>query len=284
MPPIAILLLLIGALLHTLWNLVIKRAQDKYMVTWWMVVIGGAASLVALVFTGLPPRFLWGYALLSMGVEAVYFLMLSYAYGDHDFSLVYPIARGAAPAFLALWAFLFLGERPTGGGLVGLVFIIGGLVLIGASTLIRRKTGSLHLRGVLIALSLALVISIYTAIDGAAVKQGPAMPYAFLIFALVPLPLTPFVLRRYGWPRLKAVWDQHRLGLGLAGLLGITAYLFALAAYSIAPLNYSGAIREVSVVIGAFAGWKILGEKLGPLRLTGAAIIFAGILIIARLG
>ena len=110
------------------------------------------------------------------------------------------------------------------------------------------------------------------------------MPYAFLIFALVPLPLTPFVLRQYGWPRLKAAWEENRLRLPLAGILGIVAYLFALAAYSIAPLNYSGAIREVSVVIGAFAGWKILGEKLGPLRIIGAVIIFAGILIIARLG
>lgn len=284
MPPLAILFLLIGATLHTTWNLVIKRASDKYMVTWWVVVIGGLASLAALMFVGLPPRSLWGLALLSVGVEAVYFLILSYAYGDHDFSLVYPIARGAAPAFLALWAFLFLAERPTRGGMLGLVFIIGGLVLIGASTLLRRDPGTVNLRGVAIALGLALVISIYTAIDGTAVKQGPAMPYAFLIFTLVPLPLTPFVLRRYGWPRLKAAWEENRLRLSVAGLLGICAYLFALAAYSIAPLNYSGAIREVSVVIGAFAGWKILGERLGPLRLVGAAIIFTGILIIARFG
>lgn len=284
MPLPAILLLLIGATLHTTWNLVIKRAQDKYMVTWWVVVIGGAASLVALAFTGLPPRSLWGYAILSVGVEAVYFLTLSHAYGDHDFSLVYPIARGAAPAFLALWAFLLLGEIPTRGGMLGLALIIGGLALIGTSTLTGSTTGGVHLKGVLIALGLAFVISIYTAIDGAAVKQGPAMPYAFLIFALVPLPLTPFVLKKYGWPRLKGVWQANRLRLSLSGLLGIAAYLFALAAYSIAPLNYSGAIREVSVVIGAFAGWKILGEKLGPLRLVGAVVIFAGILIIARLG
>jgi drug/metabolite transporter (DMT)-like permease len=207
MPPLAILFLLIGATLHTTWNLVIKRASDKYMVTWWVVVIGGLASLAALMFVGLPPRSLWGLALLSVGVEAVYFLILSYAYGDHDFSLVYPIARGAAPAFLALWAFLFLAERPTRGGMLGLAFIIGGLVLIGASTLLHRDPGTVHLKGAAIALGLALVISIYTAIDGAAVKQGPAMPYAFLIFTLVPLPLTPFVLRRYGWPRLKAAWE-----------------------------------------------------------------------------
>jgi drug/metabolite transporter (DMT)-like permease len=284
MPTLAILLLLTGATLHTAWNLVIKQAQEKYIVTWWVVVIGGLASLVALAFTGMPPRNLWGFAFFSVLVEAAYFLALSYAYHDHDFSLVYPIARGAAPAFLAVWAFLFLAEAPTGGGLVGLCLIIGGLVVIGASALLKRGVGRVHFQGVVAALALAFLISTYTAIDGAAVKQGPAMPYAFLIFALVPLPLTPFVLRQYGWTRLKETWEAQRLRLSAAGVLGVAAYLLALAAYSIAPLNYSGAIREVSVVIGAFAGWRILGERLGPVRLAGAAIIFAGILVIARWG
>lgn len=284
MPLPAILLLLLGAVLHTTWNLVIKQAHDKYMVTWWIVVIGGLASLLALPFTGLPPRELWGFAAASVLVEAVYFLALSSAYKDHDFSLVYPIARGAAPALLALWSFLFLGERPTRGGMLGLALIIGGLLVIGASTLMRQGIGGVHRKGVAIALVLSLLISIYTVIDGAAVKRGPALPYAFLIFTFVPLPLAPFVLRQYGWTRLRETWQAQRLRLLLAGVLGIAAYLCALAAYSIAPLNYSGAIREVSVVIGAFAGWKILGERLGSVRLLGAAVIFAGILVIAEMG
>jgi drug/metabolite transporter (DMT)-like permease len=167
--------------------------------------------------------------------------------------------------------------------MLGLALIISGLVVIGLSTLLQG-TGPVPLKGPLVALSLALIISVYTTIDGTAVKRGPAMPYAFAIFALIPLPLSPFILHKYGWGRLKSAWDENRLGLTLAGVLGIAAYLFALAAYSIAPLNYSGAIREVSVVIGAFAGWRILGEKLGVLRLFGAAVIFAGILVIAWLG
>lgn len=284
MPVPAILLLLLGAVLHTTWNLVIKQAQDKYMVTWWVVVIGGIASLGALAASGLPPRGLWGFVLASVFVEAAYFLTLSHAYKDHDFSLVYPIARGAAPALLALWSFLFLGERPTAGGLAGLALIIGGLMVTGAGSLVGSGAGSVHRRGVAVALGLALLISVYTVIDGAAVKRGPAMPYAFLIFTLIPLPVTPFVLRQYGWRRLCETWEGQRLRLLVAGVLGIAAYLCALAAYSIAPLNYSGAIREVSVVIGAFAGWRILGERLGLVRLVGAAVIFAGILVIAEMG
>lgn len=281
MPLPAILLLLIGATLHTTWNLIIKQSSEKFVTTWWVVLVGGIASMLGLFFTGMPPRSLWGFVFFSLTAETIYFLLLSYAYQDNDFSLVYPIARGAAPAFLALWSFLFLAEKPTIGGWLGLGLIIGGLIVIGTSALLQEGVGKVHMKGVALALILALVISSYTAIDGAAVKQGPMISYALLIFMLMPISLAPFIFRQYGWSHLKMRWNEQRLRLSFAGVLGIAAYLFALAAYTMAPLNYSGAVREVSVVIGVFAGWKLLGEKLGPARVIGAAIIFAGILVIA---
>jgi len=128
------------------------------------------------------------------------------------------------------------------------------------------------------------VSGLRTVIDGAAVKRGFALPYVMTMFALVPLPVTPFVLRQYGWSRLKEIWKEQGFLLPLIGVLGVTAYLLAVFAYSIAPVSYSGAIREVSVVLGAFAGWRFLGEKMGGMRVFGALVIFAGILIIAIFG
>lgn len=283
MPLIAILFLLISAALHATWNLQLKQVQDKYMATWWVVTAGAVISVLGLAVAGLPPRAVWGFVLVSVLAEALYFWMLSHAYQQHDFSLIYPVARGAAPALLAVWSFLFLGERLTGGGLVGLVLIILGLLIIGAPSLLESGAGRVHLAGIASALLVALLISIYTAIDGTAVKRTPALPYALTVFALIPLPLMPFMLRKYGWSRLLGVWSQQRLRLTAISLLGIVAYFFALAAYSIAPLSYSGAIREVSVVLGTFAGWRLLGERLGPMRLGGAAVIFVGLLVIAML-
>ena len=94
MPIVAILLLLISAVLHTSWNLLIKQSEDKYIVTWWMVTFGGVFAMAVLFFTGLPPRSMWSFAFISVCVEATYFITLSYAYHDNDFSLVYPVARG----------------------------------------------------------------------------------------------------------------------------------------------------------------------------------------------
>jgi len=286
MPVTAILLLLIGALLHTAWNLILKQSKDKYVATWWMLVTGGAIAFVVLLFTGLPPREMWKFTIFSVLTEAVYFITLSYAYRDNEFSLVYPVARGSAPAFLALWSFVFLHERLTSGGMIGLGMIIGGLFIIGISALLQSHASRLHFRGIAIALFIALLISIYTTIDGAAVKHGSAyaLPYVMLMFALVPFPVAPFILREYGWSRLKEEWNGERLILSITGVLGVLAYLLAVLAFSLAPLSYSGAVREVSVVFGAFAGWWLLKEKMGGMRVVGAVVIFAGILVIALFG
>lgn len=284
MPLLAIGLLLLSALLHTTWNLLLKGAGDKFIASWWTALIGAILAVVLLGFTGLPPRPMWGFVFFSVLVEAAYFITLSYAYRDHDFSLVYPLARGAAPAFLVIWSLVFLGERITSGGMLGLGLIVGGLTIIGTGPLWAAQGRHVHLKGIALGLAVAVCISLYTAIDGTAVKRGYTLAYAFAVFSLIPLPLTPFILIRYPRRELAGAWRQQRLRLLAIGLLGVASYLLALAAYSFAPLSYSGSVREVSVVLGAFAGWHFLGEKLGRLRLVGAAIIFAGILAIGLWG
>ena len=284
MPILAIALLLTSAVLHALWNLILKQSSVKYVAMGWQVIISGFISLVVLFFTGLPPRSMWLFALISMALEAIYFVLLSFAYSDHDFSLVYPVARGAAPALVVLWSYLFLREIPSTGGFIGIFVIICGLVLIGATSLLQPHAGKMRFKGIAIALLIALIISIYTLVDGFAVKHGPALPYGLSMFVLVPVLTTPFLVRHYGWERFIEGRQRQPFQLILVGCLGVIAYLFALFAYSLAPVNYSEAIREVSVVIGAFAGWQYLGEKLGKIRVLGAVVIFAGIVLIAVFG
>lgn len=280
----AIAILLISAVLHTAWNLLIKQAEDKYIVTFWMVTFGGLFALVALFFTGLPPREMWKFAIVSVCIEVVYFITLSYAYHDNDFSLVYPVARGAAPAFLAVWSLVFLQERLTSGGLIGLALIIGGLIVIGVNTLTQAHVTRVHFKGVAVAVFIALLISIYSAIDGTAVKNGYAMPYVMTMFTLVPFVISPFIFRQYHWSRVREVLVKQPVRVPMAGVLGVLAYLMAVSAYSIAPLSYAGAVREISVVFGALTGWWLLNERLGAVRVIGAFVIFAGIVMIALHG
>ena len=284
MPIPAIVLLFLSASMHAMWNFLLKSSDEKYIAMGWQVILSGIFSFVLILFTGLPPRSMWLFAVISMLLEAIYFILLCIAYSDHDFSLVYPIARGAAPALLVLWSAIFLHEKLTIGGYIGLAMITGGIILNGATTLLNNPGAKPHLKGIMIALSVSLVISIYTLIDGTAVKNGPALPYALSMFVMVPFVTTPYLTRRYGWSHFVETWKNSRVYLLSGGVLGIVAYLLALFAYTFAPLSYSGAIREVSAVIGAFIGWRFLREEMGGIRVVGSAIVFAGVMVIAVFG
>jgi drug/metabolite transporter (DMT)-like permease len=283
MPLSAIGLLLVSAVLHTTWNLLLKQSGEKYMAIWWAAVVGAGLFLPVLFFTGLPARATWHLLILSVLLEAAYYVVLSAAYNDSDFSLVYPLGRGTAPAFIALWSVLFLRETLTVGGMIGLIVIVLGLLVVGGSSLFQSHETP-HLRGIVLALFVALLISIYTVVDGTAVRQTAALPYTIMIFLLLPVFTAPLLIRRYGWRTLKSEFGLHSFRFLAIGVLTIAAYSLALWAYSFALLGYAGAIREVSVVMAAFAGWQFLSEKLGGWRVIGAIVIFVGILVIALFG
>ncbi len=279
----AIGLLLIAAVLHTTWNLLLKQAGERYIATWWASIIGSLVFIPAIFIIGFPSKSIWHILVISACFEIAYYIVLAEGYRDSDFSLIYPMGRGAAPALIAVWAAIFLGERFTLGGLSGIIIIIVGLLIVGGSSIFQARTKP-HTRGILLALLLALLISIYSTLDGFAVEQTYALPYVIVLFMCVPGFTSPLIFKQYGWNKLRNEFTAHGWTLAAIGVLTISAYSLALWAYSISPLGYAGAIREVSVVMAAFAGWRFLGENFGGWRIFGAVVIFIGIMAIALLG
>jgi drug/metabolite transporter (DMT)-like permease len=281
----ALILVLVAAALHTAWNFMVKNVAAKYVFTWWALVIGALLYLPALVY-GLPiPACIWPYAMASALVEAAYFITLMYAYDHGDFSLVYPIARGTAPAFLWVWATLFLDEFPHSSGIVGLVvLLIGLLVVSGGPWWAQRRSAPLNMLGIVGALGVALCISIYSAIDAAAVQVMAPAAYTELVFGLTAGLVAPAVLRCYGCHAAIAMWRSHWPSICGVGMLMLLAYMLVLQAYALAQASYVGALREVSIVFAALVGWRWLGESFGVGRTIGAVLIFVGMLLIGILG
>jgi drug/metabolite transporter (DMT)-like permease len=279
--PILILLLLAAAL-HAGWNMLLKQSGEKYVLLWWAAILTALLALPVVLLGGSPGLEIWPFVILSALTEVAYMVTLAYAYNQSDFSLVYPIARGTAPAFLVIWSVLFLGDRPSWLGGTGLAILICGLILVGSSDwLAHRGQAQPSRRGVALALSVALLISIYSTIDGAAVQRTDPTFYTVLVLGMTGPLFTPFILRRYPWKTIRRVLrtDWRRILL-IAGASLLT-YILVLNVYALAPVSYAGAIREVSIVFAALAGWRLLGEELGKVRILGSVVIFSGILLIA---
>lgn len=278
----ALSLLFLAAGFHAGWNMLLKTSKEKYILLWWASMVTSLLALPVLLFGGAPAIEIWPYVIVSALVEVAYMVTLAYAYEQSDFSLVYPIARGTAPAFLAIWAILLLGERPTWMGGLGLTTLISGLVIVGSSDWLTQPNQTLaNRRGVILAMMVAVFISIYSTIDGAAVQRTPPTPYTILVIGMTGPLFSPFILRRYPWQTFTSVLCTRWRRVLLIATLSLLAYILVLNAYTIAPVSYAGAIREVSIVFAAFAGWKILGERLGKFRILGSILIFSGILLIS---
>ncbi|NTW01655.1 MAG: EamA family transporter [Oscillochloris sp.] len=283
MPATALGLLIIAALIHASWNLLLKRTADQYIVSWWALLASALVGLPILLTTAQMPATIWPYALASALAEAIYFGLLATAYRSADFSLIYPIARGTAPALLALWSALFLGERLSMAGLAGLGLIIAGLIIVGLRPT-QGRVGEPDRTSITLAIGVALCVSIYSVIDGAAVKQISPLPYTALVFSLSVIMLTPLMLWRYGASGLLTGGRAYGWQATLVGGLMLSTYAIVLQAYVIAPVSYAGAVRESSIVVGALAGWLIFGEPFGIRRVAGSLVILAGITIISLWG
>jgi drug/metabolite transporter (DMT)-like permease len=282
MPLLAIGLLLIAAVLHATWNLFVKRAREKQVMIWLALLVGVLIYLPLVLLNPINVLSIWPFILSSAIMEAIYYIVLIRAYENGDFSLVYPMARGTAPALLTVWAALFLGERPTLPGTIGISLLVLGLVVVGGKVWWSlRKAAKLSTNALGMALGVALCISIYTTIDGAAVHHVNPLPYTVIVIALTTAIITPAVLARYGKAAIGAEWRANWLRILLVGVFTMLAYILALKSYTIIRVSYAGAIREVSVVFAALLGWKLLNEELGAIRLVGSGLIFLGILVIA---
>lgn len=287
----ALALVFAAGVLHASWNLILKRTSERLLVTAWGLLLGAVAFAPALVQAWPPPARIWPYAVGSALVLLAYYTCLARAYDRGDFSLVYPVARGTAPAMLALWAVIFLGERPSAAGLAGIAAILGGLVVLGGAPLwaLRRRdpaalaTLRTHARGSGPAFLVAFLVSVYSALDGAAVRHWTPIPYLVLVFGLSGSLLIPLLALREG-SRVVRVLGSHIVPIAVIAIMTLAAYSLVLRAFRIAPVSYAGAAREVGIVFGALAGWLLLGERFGNIRTAGAALVFAGILVLAVAG
>lgn len=279
------MLLIAAAVLHTAWNYLVKKVRAKQIFTWWTLVIG-CVFYIPLIWLHWPiPVQVWPYALASALAETIFFIALLRAYENGDFSLVYPIARGAAPAMLAIWALIFLGERPRPMGAAGLCVLIIGVTIVGGANLLKgRSTINVSLRGMSAALLISFWISVYSTIDGAAVRIMAPQSYAALVLTLTAVFLAPVIFSRYGTRAIAAELRENLLRIFAVAFMMLATFIFVLQAFTLSHVSYVAAAREMSVILAAFVGWRFMGEEFGSIRTIGSVLIFLGILCIAVAG
>ena len=288
MPGSALALVLAAALLHALWNLGAKKANGNHHFVFASAAAVSILWLPIALYAGWQTVQLWGWAawgaaLASALVHLFYFNALLAGYRVSDLTIVYPVARGSAPTLSALAAVVLLDEKLGVLGTLGLAGVVIGIVLIAAGPALWGKGGDARRRklGLLWGGLTGLMIAGYTVIDGYAVKVLLLSPLLLDYFSnLLRVPfMAPAVWRdRAGlMPALRQQWKYVLLMATCSPL----AYILVLYAMQMAPLSRVAPARELSMLVAALLGGKLLGEGERGWRLVGAACIAGGVIALA---
>jgi uncharacterized membrane protein len=266
----AFALALAAAVVHALWNLLTARAGESQVAAGVALAVGAAAfaPLAALswdVRAAAAP-----YAAASVALELAYLALLATAYQRAPLSVVYPVARGAAPVIVLGVSVLALGASLPEGA-------IAGVLAVGCGVLLVRGTAR-GARGTALGLAVALCIAAYTLVDNAALAHAAPVPYLEAVMAPTALLYLAGVAALRGPRALRA---ELRPATVLAGLGMFGAYALALAALARAAAAPVAAVRESSVVIATALAAAVLRERVGGRRWAGAALVVAGIAAIA---
>ncbi len=268
---------LFGALLHAVWNGLVRAASDKFLNT--VLVVGGAAVWTAcwLPFSPVPAVESWPYLIASTLIHVVYFSFVALSYRNADLSFVYPIMRGSAPAVSAVVVAALVHESPSPVGWGGVLLVsLGILILSGDSW----RSGTLRFSPTATALANAGVIVTYTLVDGvgARLSQHP-FSYTGWMFFLTAIPL---LVACFAWKGRKAVRHlRFNWGKGLiGGACTLGSYALALWAMTQAPIALVAALRETSVIFGVLIAAFFLKENVSPLRYLSILAVTVGAIAI----
>lgn len=276
---LATLLALGAAVIHAGWNFVAKRAAgDRYVVLWAQFAVAGGVCAVVLavhaVVEGMPATgYLWASA--SGLVHVPYVWLLARAYTLGDFSVSYPIARGGGAALAAIGGVVLLDDHLGAGQVVGIALVVAGLGVL---------SWGARMHHLLTALAVAATVGTYTTIDAEGSRTSASLAYVLATFVAIGATTSVFGLvsgRRIAMASMmRASWRRATA----TGVASVVTYGMVLVAVRHASVGYVAALRESSVVLAAFAGWRFLGEGSARRRITSAAVVVAGLLILVLTG
>lgn len=270
---VALALVLASAVLHALWNALLKKAANLEAAAMAIQAVALASTAAAIPFLPgpvFPDGPALGWALAAGAFEGLYFLALARTLAVAPLGWSYTWMRGSS--ILLVWPLscLLLDERARPLAAAGVLVLVAGLACMGQR---HGRKGSR--RGLGWALAVGACIGGYTLFYKLSLVHGTHPVALFAVAMAVSLPIQVGVrLVRDGWSRAAFIPTQWPR-LVLAGVLCTGSFVLYLTALTLGGAGALATLRNTAVVFAMLFGW-IQGERPSRLQWAGAALVAAG--------
>lgn len=279
-------MVIVSAVIHPFWNLLIKKEPDSQLAFLGLTVAIVVCAALHCIVTGadvMAVSAVPGLLALSVCGQLLYGICLTATLNRGDLSAYYPIIR-ASPVFIVIAGVAFLGYSYSWEVLLGIFMAVaGGFIL-----LYRRGT---HFLSDPKTLGLALIAlagtGIYSIADAGMMKViEPQVQMLWVESFLIPIYLGLF-LRRRTHTRYS---DNRRIAmrammLVAPGVMAYMSYWLILMAYqSGGEVAAVTSVRQASIPISVLLGGLFLREGAILRRMFAASLLAVGIIVIIGSG
>lgn len=283
MPFDIVALVLLSALLHPLWNALLKKGGEPesgfLVLTMLIAIFAGTHALIAGHDLASILR-IWPLYLASCAGQLVYGFFLVMTLRRGDLSAYYPIIR-SSPAAIVLFGFLVLGER------YSLILLVGIVLVLVGGFLLQYRPG-LRLLEDYKTLGCALLsmcgVATYSLADSQAVREiAPSVLFFWVEVTCLVCYLVLFRMmgeHSVSWTALYT-WVRRPLSNTAAGVFAYASYWLILEAYALGG-NVAAvtSVRQASIPISVLIGGLLLQEGAIYRRLGASLLLAAGIVVI----
>ena len=273
-------LVLLAALMHALWSIVLKlTGEAKANIT---VFMAGSSilALAGIPFQSLPSLASLPFLLISVIVQVIYMVLVGVVYQKGDVSQSYPVMRGVAPLFVALFSGPVLGEKLSVKAWCGVILICFGVLTLALEAV--RRSSRIDASIIPLSLLTAAFIAFYTLLDGIGVRlSGAPVSYILWIFFLIGLVKVVVELfnNKTRQPFLTHFQRYWFIGL-VGGFLSLGSYGLALWTMTKLPVALVAALRESAIVFAVILSYFVLREHVSLSRFVASIIIVLGVIAV----
>ena len=273
-------LVLLAALMHALWSILLKlTGEAKANIT---VFMAGSSilALAGIPFQSLPSLASLLFLLISVIVQVIYMVLVGIVYQKGDVSQSYPVMRGVAPLFVALFSGPVLGEKLSIVAWCGVILISLGVLTLAVEAV--RRSNRIDPSIIPLSLLTAAFIAFYTLLDGVGVRlSGAPVSYILWIFFLIGLVKVVFELfnNKKRQPFLSHFKRYWLIGL-VGGFLSLGSYGLALWTMTTLPVALVAALRESAIVFAVILSYLVLREYVSLSRFIASIIIVLGVIAV----
>ena len=268
---------ILAALLHAIWNGMVKGFEDKVISV--SAIVFGHVPMAILVMLFLPSPTLESipYIILSAIIHQGYQYYLISAYKIGDLTRVYPIARGTGPIVATLISITFLGLLISKFQILSIFLICFGIIILG----LFSKNSLKNNKTVVYSLATGFFIGSYSLADGygARISLSPLsfLGWSFILNAMI----FPFVLKSMNYSNVfSRVMKEAKFIFWIGGTISYIVYGLIVWCCTQAPIPLVGALRETGIIFALLIGSLFLKEKLTLVKIISIFLIFIGVILL----